>query len=386
MSAAVTAHFREPARPRFHKVKIRTKERRWEWLVQSRAENMRYRITEVPDLFGTPSLAALAPVQHVIFDKGAGVWEPALRAYLAAHGVSYTWYDVSGGESCKTQSEADRLVRALVTVVNRRDLVVAIGGGATLDLARFVASRVLKGLPLALVPTTGTAAVDTAVGVKGAVNVEGVKNGDGFYYPPAAVLLNRGLLSTTSQECAAAGLMELLKMGVITGGRLFSRLEAFGHDIVTSRYQCDVALPVMRDGITATVRRLAPNLTEFVLTRELDLAHGLTALERLAGLLHGIAVGVDLGLTAAYSHCLGKLSDASMRRIHAVIARDALLYHPLVTVDLVSEALARTAQLRDGVANFPVIHEIGRVVVHRHVVAAAMADAVALLSSLAQPA
>jgi 3-dehydroquinate synthase len=344
---------------------------------------VRYTITEVPDLLSSSTLRTLAPVQHVIFDQGAQPWEAALRAHFEANGVSHTWHEISGGEACKTRSEVDRLESELLSVAGRRDLITAVGGGAVLDVARVTASRVLKGLPLALVPTTATGYADTAAGIKGAVNVDGRKNASGCYYSPVAVLLHRGLLSTISEECAAAGLMELLKMGLITGGRLFSRIEAAGLRMVGSRFQCPEAIPVLRDGITAMVSRLAPNFFEWSLIRDVDLGHGLSFLETEGDVPHGLAVGVNLALDAAYSHAFGLLPETSMNRIHAIIRKTAMLYHPLVTAERVHEAMKRAATQRGGTVNLPVIHDIGHVVVHPTVDDAVMARAIDTLGATA---
>jgi 3-dehydroquinate synthetase len=130
--------------------------------------------------------------------------------------------------------------------------------------------------------------------------------------------------------------------------------------------------------------RLQPNLREYELRRDVDLGHLVVMLELVAGITHGIAVGIDLALMAVYSSLTDRgFSTRDRDRVLAVIdACGARISHPLLTAELVREAVARTARQRGGNVNLPVPLAFGRVEIQRHVDAARMARAVTILRRL----
>ena len=110
--------------------------------------------------------------------------------------------------------------------LTRADLVIALGGGVTGDLAGFAASCYLRGVPFVQIPTTLLAAVDASVGGKTAVDLDGGKNLAGAFYPPRLVICDPEVFGTLSPEARACGLAEVVKMGVIGDPALFDGVEA----------------------------------------------------------------------------------------------------------------------------------------------------------------
>ena len=131
---------------------------------------------------------------------------------------------VTGGEAAKNLEEWRRLVDMLVDVgADRECVIVAFGGGATLDLAGFVAAAYLRGVRWIGVPTTLLAQVDAAHGGKTGVDHPAAKNLVGAFHPPESVLCDTNLLATLPEREVAGGLAEVVKHGVISGAELLRR-------------------------------------------------------------------------------------------------------------------------------------------------------------------
>ncbi|MDQ6675021.1 MAG: 3-dehydroquinate synthase, partial [Chloroflexota bacterium] len=133
---------------------------------------------------------------------------------------------ISGHEADKSLENVARVWDWLVdNGAQRRDVVVAFGGGVVCDLAGFAAACYLRGIGLVNAPTTLLAQVDAAVGGKTGVNHPRGKNLIGAFFQPLCVVADTGLLSTLPQRAFAAGMAEVAKMAMIVDVDLFGRLE-----------------------------------------------------------------------------------------------------------------------------------------------------------------
>jgi shikimate kinase / 3-dehydroquinate synthase len=135
--------------------------------------------------------------------------------------------EVPPGESTKTLAEAERVLRALARLgVTRSDHAIALGGGVVGDLAGFCAATYQRGIDVVQVPTTLVAQVDSAYGGKTAVDLPEAKNYVGAYHQPAAVLADPSLLASLPEGELSAGFAEVVKTGLIAGGRLWERVRS----------------------------------------------------------------------------------------------------------------------------------------------------------------
>jgi shikimate kinase / 3-dehydroquinate synthase len=210
--------------------------------------------------------------------------------------------EVDPGEETKTMAEAERVLSALAQAgMTREDHVAALGGGVVGDLAGFCAHTYQRGVPVVQVPTTLVAQVDAAYGGKTGVDLPAGKNYVGAYHLPAAVLADTATLASLPEEELAAGFVEVLKTGLLTGGSLWERVRAIetldpaGLDDVVfacARHKCEVVAADERD----TGLRHTLNLGHTV-------GHAIEAATGYERYRHGEAVG--LGLLAAL-----RLSDA----------------------------------------------------------------------------
>ena len=135
---------------------------------------------------------------------------------LRDSGMSPELLAVAPGEGSKRMSEVERLCDAMTRGgVTRRDVVVALGGGVVGDLAGFVASIVLRGLPLVQLPTSLLAMVDSSVGGKTGVNLPAGKNLVGAFYQPGIVAIDPDFLTTLPQAEFRSGMAEVIKHSLI---------------------------------------------------------------------------------------------------------------------------------------------------------------------------
>ena len=151
----------------------------------------------------------------------------ALRDALRNRGREVTVHAFPEGEQHKTLDTAAQLYDSLLAAgLDRKDGIVALGGGVVGDVAGFVASTFLRGLAHVQVPTTTLAAVDASVGGKTAVNTPRGKNLVGTFYPPKAVLVAAAHLATQDKRAHLAGLAEAVKMAATLDDDLFAEMMA----------------------------------------------------------------------------------------------------------------------------------------------------------------
>ena len=156
----------------------------------------------------------------------ASLYADMLEERLTASSFSVTRHVFPAGEGHKNMETLTGILEALAdTGLTRTDLVVALGGGVTGDMAGLAASLYLRGVRYVQIPTTLLAAVDSSVGGKTAIDFAGRKNIVGAFYQPSLVLCDTDTFHTLTPEITRDGLSESIKYGVICGASLFSRFE-----------------------------------------------------------------------------------------------------------------------------------------------------------------
>jgi 3-dehydroquinate synthase len=253
-----------------------------------------------------------------------------IESYFAAHGRRAELVGpplrLSGGEAAKNNW---RLVERLWAAIERHGLsrqsyVLAVGGGALLDVVGFAAATAHRGVRLVRMPTTSLSQADGGVGVKNAVNFFGKKNWVGAFAVPAAVVNDLDFLATLPDEAARAGVVEAFKVGLIRDGRLASRIAAQAAQL--ARRERGVLERVIQESARLHVRHIAQGGDPFEMgaARPLDFGHWAAhKLEQLSGfrLAHGDAVAVGLVIDARYSAACGWVSAAMAERVVEVLGQ-----------------------------------------------------------------
>jgi 3-dehydroquinate synthase len=244
---------------------------------------------------------------------------------VRAAGAEPLLVPVPDGEAAKTADVAAGCWAALGRAgFTRSDAVVGVGGGATTDLAGFVAATWLRGVRLVQVPTTLLGMVDAAVGGKTGINTAEGKNLVGAFHPPAAVVCDLDSLATLPAVDLAAGMAEVVKVGLTSDPVILDVVEAGpaaaldpAGDVL--RELVTRAVQVKADVVSADLRESRPGgLGREVLNYGHTFAHAVELVERYRW-RHGHAVSVGLVYVAALARLAGRLPDADAERHGAVL-------------------------------------------------------------------
>ncbi|HMP75108.1 MAG TPA: 3-dehydroquinate synthase [Kiritimatiellia bacterium] len=279
-----------------------------------------------------------------LIDGGVAKARPGLSAEIQAYAAAHAEYIelvqpprvVSGGESVK--NDLMGLAGLINTMVERRlcrhSYVLVIGGGAVLDAIGFASALVHRGLRLIRVPTTVLAQCDSGVGVKNAINLNGVKNLVGTFAPPFAVLNDYDFLRTLPERGWTDGIAEAFKVAVIKDREFFDWLKT---NAPALRARDEAAMEHL-------VRRCAElhmehirahgDPFEFGTARPLDFghwsAHRLEAMSNYK-VSHGHAVAIGLALDAAYAVAQGWLDAAEFDALYeGLVTCGFTLWHELL--------------------------------------------------------
>ena len=145
---------------------------------------------------------------------------------LAAQCESPVIVTVDAGEETKTMETVTKLCRVMLERgFSRKDCVAAVGGGMVGDLAGFAAACFMRGVDFYNIPTTLLSQVDSSIGGKTGVNLDGVKNIVGAFWQPQKVLIDPDTLDTLSPRLYAEGMAEAVKMALASDEKLFEQLE-----------------------------------------------------------------------------------------------------------------------------------------------------------------
>lgn len=214
---------------------------------------------------------------------------------------------VAGGEATKTRAVwADVSDRLLAGGLGRDGALVAVGGGATLDLAGFVAATLARGIPILHAPTTLLAMVDAAIGGKAAINTPHGKNLIGAFHPPAAVVADPLVLNTLPDRDFRCGLAEAVKHGAIADRDYFAQIDDASSALRARDLAATVAVVERSARIKAAV--VEADERESGLRETLNAGHTMGhAIESLSNFTipHGEAVAIGLVLECRLGETLG---------------------------------------------------------------------------------
>jgi 3-dehydroquinate synthase len=268
----------------------------------------------------------------VFIDSGVADEWPQLTseiiAYVRAHAATIDLVAlpeiVPGGEQIKHGPEyVTRLTRRLFDLgMDRHSYVVAIGGGAVLDLVGFVAATLHRGIRHIRIPTTVLAQADSGIGVKNGYNAFGVKNLIGSFAPPFAVLNDARFLRTLDRRDVISGMGEAVKVALIRDGEFFQWIEAHANALANADDDALHYLIVRCAELHMRQIATAGDPFETGSARPLDYGHwSAHKLESLTGyaLRHGEAVAIGCALDARYSVLQGLLPEGQDERISGVL-------------------------------------------------------------------
>jgi 3-dehydroquinate synthase len=248
------------------------------------------------------------------------------------------------------------------TDFTRTDVVVGLGGGATTDLAGFVAATWLRGVRLVQVPTTVLGMVDAAVGGKTGINTAEGKNLVGAFWAPTAVLVDLDLLSTLGENEILAGSAEIVKAGFIAEPEILDIYEASverATDPATPEFRRLLELAIGMKARVVSEDFRESGIREF-LNYGHTLGHAIEHAERY-NWRHGAAISVGMMFAAELSRLTGSLSDAAVERHRSILESLTLpTSYPLGRWNTLLATMQRDKKTRAGHLRFIVLDDIAK--------------------------
>lgn len=325
-------------------------------------------------------IAALAPGSAcaIVTDENvARLHLEALKESLSGAGIRHSTTVVAPGEGSKSLSTFGSVCdAALAARIERRDLLVAFGGGVVGDLTGYVAASLRRGCRFVQIPTTLLAQVDSSVGGKTGINSTHGKNLIGAFHQPSLVLADVDILRTLPPREFRAGYAEVAKYGLIGDKRFFEWLEADCEAVFTSRAEQICAIAVSCETKAAIVARDETEQGDRAL---LNLGHTFGhALELLvrydpARLVHGEGVAIGMALAARFSARLGLCAPEDADRVARHLAQVGLptridqIPGWTDSADAILEAMYQDKKVEGGALTFILMRGVGEAFIARGV-------------------
>ena len=295
---------------------------------------------------------------------------PALKAGLAAAGISCEALLLPPGEATKCWAQLERVTEWLLAQkVERRDIVVALGGGVIGDLVGFAAAILRRGVRFVQIPTSLLAQVDSSVGGKTGINSPAGKNLIGAFHQPSLVLADIDVLQTLTPRDFLAGYGEVVKYGLLGDASFFTWLEASAEDLLARR-PAALAHAVTRS-VEMKAEIVVRDETEQGDRALLNLGHTFChALEAATGysdrLLHGEGVAIGCALAFELSARLGLCPQEDPSRLRAHLAEMGMkrdlsdIPGDLPSAEVLYDLMGQDKKVLDGAIRFVLARGIGR--------------------------
>ncbi|MET8746966.1 3-dehydroquinate synthase [Streptomyces sp. NPDC004728] len=271
---------------------------------------------ELPNLIGDRAKRVAVLHPEALAETGE-----AVRQDLAEQGYEAIAIQLPNAEEAKTAEVAAYCWKALgQTGFTRTDVIVGVGGGATTDVAGFVAATWLRGVRWIAVPTTVLAMVDAAVGGKTGINTAEGKNLVGVFHPPAGVLCDLAALDSLPVNDYVSGMAEVIKAGFIADPAILDLVEADpeGARRPTGPHTAELIERAIRVKAEVVSSDLKESGLREILNYGHTLAHAIEKNERYKW-RHGAAVSVGMVFAAELGRLAGRLDDATADRHRAVL-------------------------------------------------------------------
>jgi 3-dehydroquinate synthase len=265
-----------------------------------------------------PQLITLSTYSSVVVVADAGASAARDRVCVALSIPGSRVCSLKGGESQKDVGELVNLWEFFVEQkLDRRSLVITVGGGATSDLVGFAASTYMRGIAFLHVPSTLLAQVDASIGGKAGINFLGVKNLIGSIAQPVGIVIDIDALSTLPERELRSGVAEVVKHGLIADREYFDEVTARN----CAHWTPDEMVEIVHRSCVIKKRVVESDETEQGPRKTLNFGHSIGhAIESFAlahgpALTHGEAISIGMYGESHISHRIGRISAADLTTI-----------------------------------------------------------------------
>lgn len=301
----------------------------------------------------------------------------------ALDGRAAHWIEVDPGEKSKSWPVLQKVCEQILDAgLERRDVLIAFGGGVVGDLAGFAAGIARRGMPFIQVPTSLLAQVDSSVGGKTGINSAKGKNLIGLFNQPQLVIADTGLLDTLPERELRAGYAEIVKYGLLGDAGFFDWLEMHHQGVLKGSADrveavatsCRAKAVVVKADELEGGQRALLNLGH-------TFGHALEAAVGYDGsrLVHGEGVAIGMMLAHEFSNRLGLCAGQDVERVRAHLRSVGLpttmgdISGPGLSVEGLMASIAQDKKVERGALTFILTRGIGKAFVERNVDPAAVA-------------
>ena len=308
-----------------------------------------------------------------VVDEGVTAANPFLigkiETYAERHRKDFTLCSkplvVPGGENVKNdRCYFDQILDASnINCIDRHSFIVAIGGGAVLDMVGFATAIAHRGIRHIRIPTTVLAQNDSGIGVKNSINAYNKKNFLGTFAPPFAVINDSSFLQSLDDRDWLSGISEAVKVALIKDASFFEWIETNSAGLAERK------MAPMKDLIFHCAKLHMDHIAggdpfEMGSSRPLDFGHWAAhKLEQLTNyeLRHGEAVAVGICLDASYSQLKGYISSEDLRRIISLFQKLGFQIHvPELSGENILKGLEEFREHLGGELTIMLLKEIGQ--------------------------
>ncbi len=285
-----------------------------------------------------------------------------LKELLSNSGLMSTLLTVPEGEQYKTLDSAGKLYQELTECFAERSTpILALGGGVIGDLAGFVASSYMRGVPLVHVPTTLLAQVDSSIGGKVAIDHGKLKNKIGTFYQPNIVIADTATLKTLPQKEFANGMAEVIKMAVIGDAAFFAFIKQ-NLDKINSRDEETVEEMVFRAAAiksSIVMQDERDNGLRNILNFGHTIGHAVESISKFK-IAHGQAVAIGMIVEAKIAASMGIFEKYELDALETLLADTGLPAEiPDINTDKILQAVKHDKKNIAGKIRFALPHNIG---------------------------
>ena len=289
---------------------------------------------------------------------------------LKNHVQFVTEYIIPAGEQNKTLDNIQKLYEHLIiNRFDRKDCLVALGGGVIGDMTGFAAATYLRGIDFIQVPTTLLSQVDSSIGGKTGVDFNSYKNMVGAFHMPRLVYMNLSVLNTLSKEQFSCGMGEILKHGLIKNKAYFAWCMENAEKILARDY--DTLLSIIKESCKVKRDVVEKDPTEKGDRALLNFGHTLGhAVEKLKNfeMLHGQCVAVGSVAAMKLSAMRGNISEEDVSYVEKCFECFGL---PTRVEGLTSKEVLEVSKsdkkMEAGKIKFVLLHDIGNAYVEKNV-------------------
>ncbi|MCR5653364.1 MAG: 3-dehydroquinate synthase [Ruminococcus sp.] len=293
----------------------------------------------------------------VITDSNVGaIYGNTVVNSLKNEGFDTVMFTFEAGEKNKRLDTISAMYSYMADFnMSRRDLVVALGGGVTGDMAGFAAATYMRGINFVQIPTSLLAQVDSSVGGKTGVDIEQGKNLVGAFHQPILVIIDPDTLSTLPELYLSDGMGEVIKYGCIKDEKLFETLEnenAF--DIIDEI--TEICVSIKRDVVERDEKESGERM---LLNFGHTLGHSLEKIYNFEGLSHGQAVAIGMVMIAKAGERAELTEKGSAERIKKLCEKYRLPTSDNASAKDIADICRSDKKASGGSVNLVLLHKIG---------------------------